>query len=312
MPPMKLSVVTTLFHSEHHVDEFHARMVAVVSAITDEFEIIYVNDGSPDNALMRVLALQLQDRRVVAVDLSRNFGHHRALMTGLQQAQGDHVFMIDSDLEEAPELLTEYWATALDDVDLDVVYGVQGQRKGAWFERLSGRLWYRLFALLSNIDYPADGVTARLMARRYVDAVVSYPETQLELWGIFVLAGFEQRAIQVAKSSKGTSTYSFTRKLRMMIDSVTSFSSIPLVASFILGLIMTAVSFGFIIWLLVQRFVYDEMIEGWTSTLISIWFIGGLILFSLGIIGIYLAKMFLEIKNRPLTVIRKIHRVTDG
>ena len=283
-----------------------------MSSITDDFEIIYVNDGSPDGALQRVLALQMQDGRVVAIDLSRNFGHHRALMTGLQHARGDHVFMIDSDLEEAPELLNDYWATCSSDVDLDVVYGIQEQRKGAWFERLSGRLWYGMFALLSNIDYPADGVTARLMSRRYVDAVVSYPETQLELWGIFVLAGFEQRAIRVAKSSKGTSTYSFTRKLRMMVDSITSFSSIPLVASFVLGLAMTAVSFGFIIWLLVQRFVYDEIIEGWTSTLISIWFIGGLILFSLGIIGIYLAKMFLEIKNRPLTVVRKVHRIPDA
>jgi putative glycosyltransferase len=309
---VKLSVVTTLFHSERHVDEFHARTVVAMSKITDDFEIIYVNDGSPDGALQRVLKLQAQDRRVVAIDLSRNFGHHRALMTGLQHARGDHVFMIDSDLEEAPELLNDYWVTCSNEVDLDVVYGIQEQRKGGWFERLSGRLWYRMFALLSNIDYPADGVTARLMSRRYVDAVISYPETQLELWGIFVLAGFEQRAIRVAKRSKGSSTYSFGRKLRMMIDSITSFSSIPLVASFVLGLAMTAVSFGFIIWLLVQRFVYDEIIEGWTSTLISIWFIGGLILFSLGIIGIYLAKMFLEIKNRPLTVVRKIHRMPDA
>ena len=308
---MQLSVVTTLFHSEHHVEEFHGRMVAAASAITDDFEIIYVNDGSPDQALQRVLALQKHDSRVVAVDLSRNFGHHRALMTGFQQARGEHVFMIDSDLEEAPELLSDYWAVVRDAAEFDVVYGVQEQRKGGWFERVSGRLWYRLFSLLSSIDYPADGVTARLMSRRYVDAVIRYPETQLELWGIFVLAGFEQRAIQVTKGSKGTSTYSFSRKLRMMVDSITSFSSIPLVASFILGLLMTAVSFGFIVWLLVQRFIYDEIIEGWTSTLISIWFIGGLILFSLGIIGIYLAKMFLEIKNRPLTVIRKVHRISD-
>ncbi len=309
---MELSVVTTLFHSEMHVASFHARVIAAASGITDDFEIIYVNDGSPDRALSVVLALQTLEPRVVAVDLSRNFGHHRALMTGLQQARGRHVFMIDSDLEEAPELLADYWATVSKNPEVDVVYGVQQHRKGGWFERISGRLWYWMFSLLSNIDYPADGVTARLMSRRYVDAVVSYPETQLELWGIFVLAGFEQCSIPVKKESKGTSTYSFGRKLRMMVDSITSFSSVPLVASFVLGLIMTGVSFGFIVWLLIQRFVFDELIEGWTSTLISIWFIGGLILFSLGIIGIYLAKMFLEIKKRPLTVIRKMHRIDNG
>ncbi len=308
---MHLSVVTTLFHSQAQLAEFHARTRATVTALTDDFEMIYVNDGSPDGSLRLVLDLQRHDPRVVVVDLSRNFGHHRALMTGMQQARGDYVFMIDSDLEEPPELLADYWATIANEAELDVVYGVQDQRKGGLLERLTGRLWYRAFALLSNIDYPADSVTARLMSRRYVDAVISYPETQLELWGIFVLAGFEQRAISVAKGSKGTSTYGLLRKLRMMIDSITSFSSIPLVGSFALGLAMTLVSFGFIIWLLVQRYVYDEIIEGWTSTLISIWFIGGLILFSLGIIGIYLAKMFLELKNRPLTVIRKIYRAGD-
>ena len=309
---MKLSVVTTLYHSEAHVPAFHARTIAAASAITDDFEIIYVNDGSPDGALGVVLDLQKAEPRVVAVDLSRNFGHHRALMTGLQQARGDHIFMIDSDLEESPELLADYWVTVSNDPEIDVVYGVQQRRKGGWFERLSGRVWYGLFSILSNIDYPADGITARLMSRRYVDAVISYPETQLELWGIFVLAGFEQRSIPVTKGCKGSTTYNFARKLRMMVDSITSFSSMPLIASFVLGLMMTAVSFGFIIWLLLQRYVYDEIIEGWTSTLISIWFIGGLILFSLGIIGIYLAKVFLEIKKRPLTVIRRIHRIDDG
>jgi putative glycosyltransferase len=309
---MKLSVVTTLFHSEPHVAEFHKRVSAAVRAITGDYEVVYVNDGSPDGSLGAVLALQANDPHVVIVDLSRNFGHHRALMTGLVNARGDFVFMIDSDLEEAPELVGTYWAAFTDDANLDVVYGVQAERKGGVFERLSGRIWYALFSLLTDVDYPTDSLTARLMSRRYVDAVTGYGETELELWGVFALAGFAQRKLPVTKGNKGTSTYTLMRKIRMMVNSITSFSAVPLVLSFLLGLTMTLVSFGFIVWLLAQRFIYDEIIEGWTSTLISIWFIGGLILFSLGIIGIYLAKMFTEVKRRPLTIVRKLYRRDDA
>jgi len=305
---MKITAVTTLYCSEPYVQEFYQRVVAAIKNVTGDYELIFVNDGSPDRALQIVLDIQKHDKNVVAIDLSRNFGHHRAMMTGLQHSSGDYVFLIDSDLEEKPELFNVFWEELKGSEDVDVIYGVQHKRKGNWMERVSGRLWYLLFSALADIDYPADSLTARLMSKRYVESVVKFDEKELELWGVFVLTGFNQKSVTITKGNKGSTTYSLSKKVKMMVNSVTSFSSTPLVSFFVLGLAMTLVAAAFIVYLLVQRFIYDEVVEGWTSTLVSLWFIGGLLIFSLGVIGIYLSKMFLEIKNRPLTIIRRIHR----
>lgn len=306
---MKLSVVTSMYHSEKYIEQFFAEVKTAVSPITSDFEIIFVNDGSPDRSLQTVVRLQQSDRRIVAVDLSRNFGHHRALMTGLQQSTGEFVFLIDSDLEESPALIELYWKEMSADSAIDVVYGIQEKRKGGWGERISGRIWYSLFSFLSDIEYPSDSLTARLMKRQYVDSVISYHEKELEIWGIFVLAGFNQKAITVTKGSRrGASTYTLGRKLRMMVDSVTSFSSKPLTYIFLLGLLMTLFSATYVVYLVVMKVVYRQVTEGWTSTLVSIWFVGGLLIFCVGIIGVYLSKMFLEIKNRPLSIVRKVFR----
>lgn len=305
---MKISAVTTLYYSEKYVPEFYRRVVESIRKVTDDYEVIFVNDGSPDGSLQAVLELQKQDKNVIAIDLSRNFGHHRAIMTGLQHARGDYVFLIDSDLEEGPELFNVYWGELQGGNNIDVVYGVQSERKGDWIERISGRMWYFLFSFLSDIDYPSNSFTARLMSRRYVENVIKFAEKELEIWGVFVLAGFNQKEVILTKGNKGSTTYTFGKKVRMMVNSITSYSSKPLVSLFFLGLVMTLVAFAFIVYFLVKRWIYQELIEGWTSTLVSIWFIGGLLIFSLGIIGIYLATMFLEIKNRPLSIVRHIYK----
>lgn len=306
---MKLSVVTTLYRSEAYVSEFLERISSSAGRFFKDIEFIFVNDGSTDRAVDILLKKQKSEPRITVIDLSRNFGHHRALMTGLRHSDGDFVFMIDSDLEERPELIETYWSEHQKKPLADVIYGVQARRKGAWFERISGRIWYRLFSLISSIDYPADTLTARLMTRRYVDAVLLHSERELELRGVLALAGFEQQPVVVDKGSKGQSSYTLGLKLRIVADSITSFSSAPLVGLFLLGLLMTGVSMAVVIYLIAIRLIYNHILEGWVSTVVSIWFVGGLIIFSLGVIGIYLAKMFLEIKGRPLTIIRKIHKV---
>lgn len=297
-----------MYYSQKYIDAFYREVRTAMSPITDDYEIIFVNDGSPDDSLRVAVELQQRDPRVVVIDLSRNFGHHRALMTGLQHARGEFVFMIDSDMEESPSLVQTYWKEMNATPGIDVVYGVQEKRKGSWSERVSGRIWYAMFSVLSDIDYPTDSLTARLMTKQYVDNVVQYREKELEIWGIFVLAGFNQRTVTVSKGHKGSSTYTFRRKLKMMIDSVTSFSSKPLIYIFLLGLGMTMFSGLYIAYLVIRKLAYSEVTEGWTSTLVSIWFVGGLLIFCVGIIGIYLSKMFLEIKNRPLSIVRKIFR----
>jgi putative glycosyltransferase len=305
---MKLSVVATLYYSEKYIEEFHARISGVLETITDDYEIVLVNDGSPDNALQKALQLQEKDDRVIVVDLSRNFGHHKAIVTGLQVSRGEYVFLIDIDLEEDPELLGQFWQVYQQAGDVDSVFGAQVKRKGYWVERIGGMLFYALFSVISDVDYPESALTARLMSRRYVDAVLRYQEREVELRGVFALAGFRQKMVWVTKRHRGSTTYTFRKRLRFAIDSITSFSSRPLTYIFWLGCTISIIAFVSLAAILVDKFLWAGDVEGWASIMASVWLVGGVIMFSMGIIGIYLSKMFLEIKNRPLTIIRDIYR----
>src|SRR5918912_1860756 len=164
---MNLSIVTTLYHSAPWLREFYARTKASAQKITDDYEIIFVNDGSPDDSLEVALSLYKGDTRVRVIDLSRNFGHHKAIMTGLAHAKGELVFLVDVDLEEEPELL-EVFYDCLKERGADVVFGVQRRRRGSIFERFTGAIFYKLLRLLSDTHVPANQLTARLMTSDYV------------------------------------------------------------------------------------------------------------------------------------------------
>lgn len=303
---MKLSVVTTMYYSSDYLQEFYNRTISVIRELQLDYEFILVDDGSPDSSLFVALQMQNGDSNIKVIELSRNFGHQRAIMTGLQYALGDYIFLIDCDLEESPELLRDFWKTMEGQNKIDVVYGVQIKRKGGWFERVSGRWFYKIMASLSPVHYPADSLTARIMSRSYVDSVMKFQEKELDLWGIFALAGFNQLPMPVTKGHKGITAYTLRKKIKRAIEIITSFSHRPLYLTFVLGLFFSAVAVINIIVITYKKIVLDVDVEGWASILASLWLIGGLIFLVLGIFGIYLSKMFLEIKNRPLTVIRNV------
>ncbi len=305
---MKLSIVTTLFKSSAYVEEFYLRITKEVKKLTDDYEIIFVDDGSPDDSLQKCITLHQQDQKVTVLELSRNFGHHKAIMTGLSHAQGDFVFLIDVDLEEKPELLGKFWQELQNGEDLDVVYGVQKQRKGAFFERISGRLFWKVINIFSTIEIPKNILTARLVTKAYNDALIKYQESELFIGGIWADTGFRQKSIITNKSSKSETSYTFRKKIYLLITSITSFSSKPLVYIFNIGLLTTFVSFLFILKLIFNKLFYGVSFEGWTSLIVSVWFFGGLIILLLGVIGIYLSKIFIETKNRPYTIVRKYYK----
>lgn len=305
---MKLSIVTTLYHSEAYVEPFYNRVKEVSKELTDDYEIIFVNDGSPDLAAEKVFKLQEDDPNITLVDLSRNFGHHQALLTGLHQATGDYIFLIDSDMEEDPGLILPFWEEMQQNPRADVVYGIQAARKGGFFERASGAVFYKFLNFLTSFKYPANTLTARLMRKRYVEGVLKFTEKTLDVWAIFVLTGFNQVGITVTKQSKGASTYTFSKKLKMTVEIITSLSHRPLYLIFILGSVWLAISGGVFLMILFQKWLYGAEIEGWASIMASVWLIGGVIIFLIGVIGIYLSKIFLEIKDRPLTIIKAIYR----
>lgn len=306
---MKLSVVTTMYYSAPYIKEFYERIIKTIKEITDfdDYEIIFVNDGSPDNSLEIALGLLNNDEKVKIIDLSRNFGQHKAIMTGLSHIKGDYIFLLDGDLEEEPELLKKFWYEMNRAKNVDVVYGVQGRRKGNFFERITGNVFYWLFNYLSSTKLSPNLITCRLMSQRYVAALVSYKEQEIFLAGLWSDTGFIQKPLLVNKLSNSPTTYNLRKKFKIVVNSITSFSNKPLILVFYLGILTTVAAFFYALFLSVRKIFYGINIDGWTSITVSIWLIGGIIIFSIGVIGIYLSKIFIEVKNRPYTIIKNIY-----
>jgi putative glycosyltransferase len=304
---MKLSIVATLYQSSSYINEFHVRASASAKQLVDDdYEIVLVNDGSPDNSLDLAIRLTEQDSHVVVVDLSRNFGHHKAILAGLAHARGEQIFLIDSDLEEEPEWL-ENFASTMAIKDADVVFGVQEARKGDRFERWSGELFYTVFNYLAHIEHPRNIVTARLMSRRYVDALMQFRERELVISCLWVIAGFKQCALPVKKHGHSLTTYSLSRKFGHAINAITSFSEVPLKLIAHVGLSIFMVALFFAGYLVLQKLVLGTPMDGWTSVMVSIWLLGGMVISFLGVIGIYLSKIFSETKQRPSFIVRAIY-----
>lgn len=304
---MKLSVVATLYRSASFISEFHRRAGDAARAFAgDDYEIVLVNDGSPDDSLERATALADLDPHVVVIDLSRNFGHHKAMMAGLDHARGEHIFLIDSDLEEEPEWLANF-AHAMAQGRHDVVFGEQITRKGDWFERVSGEIYYRAFNLLANIDHPHNITTARLMTRRYVDALLQHRERELVISCLWVITGFSQLGYPIKKHSRDGTSYGIARRLSHVVNAMTSFSDMPLYMIFYCGIAIFSTAVIYAAYLMVWRFFSPAAADGWTSVMVSVWLLGGLMISFVGVVGIYLAKVFSETKQRPYVIVRAIH-----
>lgn len=303
---MKLSIVTTLYHSAPYIQEFYNRIKKQAERITKDYEIIFVNDGSPDNSLNIVLNLYKNDPKIKIIDLSRNFGHHVAMITGLAFSRGSYVFLIDSDLEEEPELLLKFYNKMMH-TDADVIFGVQKKRKGNWFERVSGGIFWNLFNMLSSYPVPKNQLVTRFMTRRYVDSLLQHSERELFLPGLWAITGFKQIPVVVKKHCKGSSTYTFKKKIDQFVNAVTSFSVKPLLFIFYLGALIIIISSSFAIWLIIKRIFFSKFLAGWPSLIVSIWLLGGITIFCVGLIGIYLSKVFIESKQRPRAIIRRIY-----
>ena len=303
---MMLSVVATLYQSAPYLREFHRRVTDVCKKVADDYEIVLVNDGSPDESLEIAIELMHGDPRLRIVDLSRNFGHHKAMMTGLSLSTGDRVFLIDSDLEEEPEWLYSF-LSVMEERRCDVVYGVQKKRKGNLCERLTGQWFYTVFRFLTGMRLPENIVTARLMSRRYVDALLEHREREVFLAGLWYITGFEQIPEYVVKHNTSKTTYTFRRKLSLLVNSVTSFSNKPLAGIFYIGVMISLLALLYITYLIVNRLFFSNPLDGWTSVMASIWLLGGMIISFIGIIGIYLSKIFSETKCRPYTIVRQVY-----
>lgn len=302
---VELSVVATLYKSQAFIDEFYKRITLEAKKITSNYEIVFVDDCSPDESLLKALALVKQDRHVRVIELARNFGHHKAMMTGIENARGQNVFLIDVDLEESPELLGEFHSK-LAEGPWDVVYGVQEARKGGLFERTSGAFAWWLVKVLIPTKIPENQSTVRLMKADYAKALTLHKEHKTAIGGLWVETGFRQTPVQFRKLSRRGSSYKFTTRMTAMLDSITSFSERPLYFVFFLGQAILALS-TCVSMVLFALWCSGKMLPGWVSVMASVWFLGGLAIFCIGVVGLYTSRIFVETKMRPYTIIRQVH-----
>tara|TARA_B100000787_G_scaffold169313_1_gene160163 strand:+ start:136 stop:1059 length:924 start_codon:yes stop_codon:yes gene_type:complete len=304
---MKISIVSTLFFSQETIPEFCQRAALSANGLADEsYEIILVDDGSPDNSLQKALEMQKINNKIKIIELSRNFGHHRAMMTGLSHAKGEYIFLIDSDLEEKPEYLNDFHDSMIDQ-QADVIYGVQSSRKGGLFETVSGNWFWKILNIISGLEFPKNISTIRLMSQAYVKALLLHQEREIFIAGLWLITGFNQQPFLINKLSHSRSSYSLKLKIELLINSITSFSNKPLVAIFYAGLFIFIAAFIYTLFLIFQWVFLLKTLAGWTSVMASVWLLGGMIISFIGVIGMYLSKVFTETKNRPYSIVKKIH-----
>lgn len=294
---MRLSVVIPCFNEAENVAELHRRLDAVSAAMDEELEILFVDDGSRDDTLRRLRALAAADPRVRVLSLSRNFGHQAALTAGIDHAAGDAVVVMDADLQHPPEVipdLVKRWREGC-----DLVY--------AYREGVAPRFGYRLINALMRVQIPAESADFRLMDRRVVEAFRRMPERARFIRGMISWLGFRQAGIGYAEPDRfaGRRTYTLRQTARLTMNAILAFSSVPLRIASVLGMVTLALGLVYAVYIL-ACFVTGKPIEpGWTGLMMTILILGGVQLLCLGIIAEYIGRIFEEVKQRPLYVVRE-------
>lgn len=302
--PCQLSVVIPVFNEADVLRELYCRLSAAVQTCEVEYELLFVNDGSCDASSTVIRNLAEGDVRVKYVDLSRNFGQQVAISAGLDHSRGQAVVIIDSDLQDPPELIPELYAEYRR--GFEVVYAKRNRRKGeTLFKRASSKLFYRFLRGATAIDLPLDTGDFRLIDRKVVDCLKRMPERNKFLRAQIAWMGFRQTAVIFDREQRkhGRTSYSVGRMFELAIDGITGFSSKPLEWVTRLGFIVSFVSFLLILYALFSHFVIGETISGWTSILVSTMFIGGVQLLSIGVIGLYVSRINQNTVNRPLYLV---------
>jgi dolichol-phosphate mannosyltransferase len=304
---MLLSIVVPCYNEEAVLPELHRRLVAVLEQIEElSFELIYTDDGSNDRTPEMLRQLQASDARVRVVTLSRNFGHQLAVTAGLEHAAGEALVIIDADLQDPPEVIPEMIERWHD--GYQVVYGLRATRGGeSIFKRWTAKAFYRLINLVSDIEIPLDVGDFRLLDRTVADVLLAMPERDRFLRGMVSWIGFKQVAVIYDRAPRraGESKYPLMKMLRFAVDSVLSFSFVPLRLAIWVGFGAIAASFAGIIYALVIRLYTNDWVRGWASIFTALLFLGGVQLITLGIVGEYVGRIYAEVKLRPLYVVRE-------
>ena len=314
-----LSVVVPVFNEEDLVTELLSRFSSMISVLETqslmsrhEVEVIFVNDGSSDQTLSLLVSYSLTSPWCKVVDLSRNFGHQIAVTAGLDFSKGQMVAIIDGDLQDPPELIADMIIKMKE--GYDVVYGVRRVRKQeSLFKRATAALFYRGLRAITSIDIPLDTGDFRVMSRRVVDALGQMPEKHRFLRGMVSWIGFKQIGFEYDRDARfaGETKYPLSKMIAFALDGLTSFSTMPLKLIARLGYLVVLVGFFYALYVLYAAFVLDLTVQGWTSIVLLVLIIGGVQLISLGVIGDYVGRNHVELKRRPLYIVRDVYALPE-
>jgi polyisoprenyl-phosphate glycosyltransferase len=300
------SIVAPAINEEDTIPHFYERVVAVMEQVGEPFEVVLINDGSSDGTFRVMRALHERDPRVRVVDFSRNFGHQIAISAGLDYARGDAVIIIDSDLQDPPEVIPQLIARWK--AGVEVVYAQRARRTGETrFKLLTAAAFYRLIARITSVEIPRDTGDFRLLDRRVVQTLVTMREHHRFMRGLSAWVGFRQEAVPYDRHERfaGTTKYPLRKMIRFALDAITAFSYAPLQLATSFGFLLAALSLVGIVVAIIVR-VFGGAIQGQGTTLIAVLFLGGIQLIFLGIIGEYLGRIYDEVRARPLYIVREV------
>jgi dolichol-phosphate mannosyltransferase len=301
-----ISVVVACYRDAGSVREMYRRLTAVLAQVTSSYEIIYVNDNSPDNAEGLLAELAAQDARLTVISHSRNFGSQMAFTSGMRQSTGDAIILMDGDLQDPPEVipaLVREWLTGY-----DVVYGVRERRREGRLMQATRKAFYRLYRRLSYLDMPLDAGDFSILSRRVVDALLLMPERDRFLRGLRTWVGFRQTGVPYTRAERfsGQSTNSFLDNIRWAKRGIFSFSYQPLEMISLLAFLATLVTGGAVALYIAFYFIFPKAPRGFLTLLVAILFLGSLQLFCLSILAEYMGRIFEEVKQRPAFIVRHI------
>lgn len=306
----KISIIIPCYNEEEAIPYFYEEIEKITKKIKAKFEYIFVDDGSQDNTLKVIKTLAKKDKKIRYISFSRNFGKEASMLAGLEHATGDYVTTMDADLQDPPELLIEMFNT-LENEEYDICGAVSISRNGYSFIRKHfTNLFYKIISKVSKTEMINGARDFRLMKRYVVEAIISMREYNRYSKGLFSFVGFKTKWIEFENKNRvaGKTKWSLWKLFIYAVEGIISFSTAPLIFSALLGLLFCIISFIMIIFIIIRTLMFGDPVAGWPSLVCIIFFLSGIQLFAIGIIGQYLAKTYLETKNRPIYIIRETEK----
>lgn len=302
---IQLSIVSPIYRAEACIDELYQRLTAVLRHLPGAYEIILVEDGSPDQSWERIKHLAAQDSHVVALQLSRNFGQHNAIAAGLSASRGQYTVVMDCDLQDPPEVIPQLLEQAK--AGVDIVYTRHTIRVDSTFKQRTSRVFFFIVNILSPLSAVPGQGSFSLISRQVVDEYLRVTDVHSHYLSVLHWLGFRSTCVDVAQAERfaGASSYSLSKLVSHALNGITSHSTRLLHISTGMGLLFALLAVLQILYLVYRKWIHSIGVEGWASLMVVTWLVGGAILFSLGVIGLYLGRMFEHTRHRPLFVVRE-------